>query len=78
MGGGGVVTGGACLRVWLGGVAEGVVWGVAGGVRSRIWLGGVARDVVGGVLWREFSGGKSCKKPKIQDLTRSSDTFGHV
>ena len=26
MGGGGGVTGGACLRVWLGGVAEGVVW----------------------------------------------------
>ena len=24
--GGGGVTGGACLRVWLGGVAEGVVW----------------------------------------------------
>ena len=39
-----------------------------------------------GVLWREFSGGKSCnlsslkqrQKPKIQNLTRSSDTFGHV
>ena len=35
------------LAVWLGGVAEGVVWGVAGGVRSRIWVGSV---VLGGGL----------------------------
>ncbi len=33
--------------MWLGGVEEGVVWGLAGGARSRIWVGGV---VLGGGL----------------------------